>query len=128
MLGSYLTLDGRIGRDVFSDHLGVIEITATLISVLTPTGTGLGLLFLLLAFPLAATWVLVVKRLHDLNLSGWHSVWFFAVPVQWLARGILVPGPLEILTLLGLGWLFLAMMFLSWARGTYGPNRFGYPV
>jgi uncharacterized membrane protein YhaH (DUF805 family) len=60
-----------------------------------------------------AGFALVVKRLHDLDKPGWHYVWMF-----------LLPG---LLGLLGLIWLLLGLLYLLLARGTDGPNRFGYP-
>jgi uncharacterized membrane protein YhaH (DUF805 family) len=65
----------------------------------TVAGTALGCLVLIGAIALYA---ITIKRLHDINLSGW---WFLAlIPLS------VVPG-----TLLVLGSI----------RGTKGPNRFG---
>lgn len=73
---------------------------------------------------LGAAVALIVKRLHDRDLSGWHAAWVLAV--------VLLGGPLGI----GLGPQFgeagatVALGLLVWlaiARGTEGPNRFGLP-
>ena len=77
-----------------------------------------------------------VKRLHDLDKSGWHFLWLVLAP-QALTLGAgtsdfdLRSGAIGfsggLLSLLGLIWLLLGILFLLLARGTDGPNRFGYP-
>lgn len=82
----------------------------------------LGLLLGLLAL---TSWIYVaiaVKRLHDLDCSGWHVVWITgaALGVTPMTRELPeLPGMLvAFLSLAGVLWLVLA-------RGTPGPNRFG---
>lgn len=82
----------------------------------------LGILFGLLAL---TSWIYVaiaVKRLHDLDCSGWHVAWITAVAlaVAPMTRGLPeLPGMLvAFLSLAGVLWLILA-------RGTPGPNRYG---
>jgi uncharacterized membrane protein YhaH (DUF805 family) len=76
---------------------------------------------------------LVVKRLHDLNRSGWHYVWMFFLP--GLLTGSVIfhwyqiqYGPWSI----GYGQIFgivpvLATLCLIFASGSDGPNDYGYP-
>lgn len=83
------------------------------------------------------TWAgmaLVVKRLHDLDRSGWHYVWMFLVPGLafggWSLRvngsDVIGAGSLGLQSIFGLV-SFVALLYLLLARGSDGPNRFGYP-
>jgi uncharacterized membrane protein YhaH (DUF805 family) len=95
-----------------------------------------GLLALLWLWAWAA---MGVKRLHDLNKPGWHFLWLILAP-QALMLGagtsdFRLNGGGDVgfnwsggfLSLVGLIWLLLGILFLLLARGTDGPNRFGYP-
>nr|WP_314076198.1 DUF805 domain-containing protein [uncultured Roseococcus sp.] len=76
---------------------------------------------------LAALWALlalIVKRLHDRDLSGGHAAWIMAV----LLFAGLIGMPLdplldELVAIFALGLL----AWLAIVRGTEGPNRFGPP-
>jgi uncharacterized membrane protein YhaH (DUF805 family) len=73
------------------------------------------LLALAALWPLAA---LLAKRLHDLNRSGWHSVWIVAL---WLSPD-LMPDGLETLAMLAVLATLLALAALP---GTSGANAYG---
>ena len=64
-----------------------------------PFMRGILLAAAVMAFWLWAGFALAVKRLHDLDKPGWHYV---CVPL-------------------------LATLYLVFARGSDGPNRYGYP-
>jgi len=104
------TWEGRITRKTYWLYFlvpyTVIYLIALVVDVLLGTlnkeiGIGLftGLLTLLLIYP---SIVVVIKRLHDRNRSGWFLFLFF-VPFVGL-------------------WPAIETYFL---RGTRGPNRFG---
>lgn len=68
-----------------------------------------------------------VKRLHDMNLSGW---WVFApalVSVPFIViSGFTSSSTLSILSLLGLALILLiTIVVLYFIKGTEGENRFG---
>jgi len=76
---------------------------------------------------------LAVKRLHDLDKPGGHYVWMFLLPglltsgltVHWSGQsgGTWTVGYWQVWGIVPL----LAFLYLLLARGTYGPNNFGYP-
>jgi len=79
---------------------------------------------------------LAVKRLHDLHKSGLHYLWMFLLPAVLFGSGGLSLGftysPASAAWSANFGWglgvvPLLAMLYLLLARGSDGPNRFGYP-
>ena len=88
-----------------------------------------------MAFWLWAGFALAVKRLHDLDKPGWHYVWMFLLPVL-LGSSFTIRwnGPNSGHWTIGVsaGQVFaivplLATLYLMFARGSDGPNRYGYP-
>jgi uncharacterized membrane protein YhaH (DUF805 family) len=70
-----------------------------------------------------------VKRLHDINKSGWWLLLFYLVPAIWVAILNLTAVPQDIRHLV-LAFLFLpvtvwAFIDLGCRRGTRGPNKYG---
>ncbi len=70
-----------------------------------------------------ATLALTAKRLHDMDMSGWHLLWMIAL--SSLAPN-LDPATAE----LSIGTVLKVAGFLAWAwvfvvPGTRGPNRYG---
>jgi uncharacterized membrane protein YhaH (DUF805 family) len=63
---------------------------------------------------------LIVRRLHDLGLSGYHAVWVGAAELGWM---VLSYGPNYAL-LLGLPLLAISLWLLLYP-GNAGANRFG---
>jgi uncharacterized membrane protein YhaH (DUF805 family) len=70
-----------------------------------------------------------VKRLHDINKSGWWLLLFYLVPAIWVGILILAAVPQNVR---GLVLLFLFLPVTVWAfidlgcrRGTRGPNKYG---
>jgi uncharacterized membrane protein YhaH (DUF805 family) len=79
-----------------------------------------------------------VKRLHDLDRPGWHYLWLSLAPQALaIAAGssdfTLRGGDLTfalnggLLTLFGLVWWLVGLVYLLLAAGTDGPNKYGYP-
>ena len=147
MLEAYFTFAGRMRRFrllIYSVALIVLFILIGIVgSLLTdvaryPGAAMLALQGLLAVFWLCAWAAMGVKRLHDLNLREWHLLWLvFAPQALILATSAsdfqLKSGVINfsidagLLGLLGLIWLLLGLLYLLLARGTDGPNRFGYP-
>ena len=71
---------------------------------------------ILLSWPQA---VILARRLHDLNLTGWWVSLFWVVPLALtLLRVPLPPGTVTVV-----GWL--VAIVLGFVPGTDGPNRYG---
>lgn len=65
-----------------------------------------------------------VRRLHDLNFSGWWilAIWIYGFALDWASTMVLDQKAL-FYTISALTWLpFLLLLFV---RGTKGANRFG---
>ena len=63
---------------------------------------------------------LIVRRLHDLGLSGYHAIWVVAAQAAWAPLSF---GPPEVM-LAGLPLAAVGLWLLFWP-GNRGPNRFG---
>jgi len=138
MVNALFGLRGRMRRLPFFillmlNHLLAIGIVLVMFMLALdgPRETGLGrdsdslVLGVLLGLLVLTVWVyvaLAVKRLHDLDLPGWHVAWIagMALAVGPLTRGLPeLPAMLAgFLSACGVLWLILA-------RGTPGANRFG---
>lgn len=75
-----------------------------------------------LSIYLYAMLILCVKRLHDINLSGWHVIWIWALGSTALAFQTYNP---KIAFVLAFFNSFAALM-LFLVPGTIGPNKFGF--
>ena len=130
----FLSLRGRISRqEYWLGYLGVIVLYIVLIKLLQPlflewhvpgrTWWSRGEIDAALALPkwwLAATltWpmaTLYVKRLHDMDLSGW---WLFAMPFLSWAASTFNAGSVQFAM-----WACIAGLGIL--PGTRGDNRFG---
>jgi uncharacterized membrane protein YhaH (DUF805 family) len=138
--GQFLfSVRGRISRSQFwlKWVLPVEAITLVLIiALVVAIGTGNNasfdvVLFILVILSLVTLWptvVVLVKRMHDRNKSGWLALLFFAPVVlgdiSGLSAGEDSPATV-ILSLISLGigiWFFVEFGCM---RGTIGANRFG---
>jgi uncharacterized membrane protein YhaH (DUF805 family) len=142
VLEGYFFIDGRIRRWRFFLYALVLLIiiipVLILLAVLavdnarSPFIAGLIAVVGIWVFSAWAGFALVVKRLHDLDKSGWHYVWMFLVPgllgssfsVHWSGGGWSWT--------IGYGQLFgivsaIAFLWLVLAQGSDGPNKYGYP-
>ena len=130
----FLSLRGRISRqEYWLAYIGVIVLYIVLIKLFQPlflewhvpgrTWWSRGEIDAALAVPklwlaAALTWpmaTLYVKRLHDMDLSGW---WLFAMPFLSWAASTLNAGSLQFAM-----WACIAG--LGVLPGTRGDNRFG---
>lgn len=147
MLEAYFTFAGRMRRFrllIYSLALIVLLIVIGIVgSLLTDVARYTGAAMIVLQGLLAVLWLCAwaamgVKRLHDLDMRGWHILWLVFAPQALIlatsasdfhlkSGGISFAIDAGLLGLLGLIWLLLGVLFLLLARGTDGPNRFGYP-
>ena len=142
MLEGYFSIDGRIRRWRFFLYSLVLVIIIPVLTLLAvpavdnarnPFIAGIIAFIVITLFWSWAGFALVVKRLDDLDKPGWHYVWMFLLPglltsgfsVHWTGGG-------------GGSWSFgygatagiiplLAFLYLILARGSDGPNKYGYP-
>jgi uncharacterized membrane protein YhaH (DUF805 family) len=63
---------------------------------------------------------LIIRRLHDLGLSGYHAIWVGAAETVWAPLSY---GPPKVM-LAGLPFAAVGVWLLFWP-GNRGPNRFG---
>ncbi|NRA73351.1 MAG: DUF805 domain-containing protein [Rickettsiales bacterium] len=72
-------------------------------------------------FIIISLYILIIKRLHDINLSGWYLTVYILPIIGVLLRKYSIPAisiPLELV-----GLIFSLVILL--VRGTEGPNKFG---
>jgi uncharacterized membrane protein YhaH (DUF805 family) len=118
----YISLQSRTGR-LFYNVLFVLPsmVVGMVIGFLVTAGSESSLI-IVVAWLLMIIWpatAITVKRLHDINLSGW---WLLGV--LGLTTGIsILPGTLPKMAA-QLVALAIAVGLMSWP-GTNGPNRFG---
>ena len=99
---------GFLGRSLLCGLLFLIAASLTHMSLIAFfVGAPLAMVVVLIGFALTAyalVWdtTLYMRRLHDINRSGWWAVLSFFKPMSWLLTLVLVCWP-----------------------GTYGHNRFG---
>ena len=122
---------GRINRKLYWALQGFIIGAHTLVAFIE-AALGIGgprggiiasLLFLVTLFPLT---VIAIKRLHDLNFSGW-----FVLIIYWIEISSVAPsywfGARDSGALIAWAWLNYAVivLLLGYKRGTVGPNQYG---
>src|SRR5581483_602948 len=129
IMDRYLSFEGRLarlpffGRGVF---LSAIAGAFAMASIPFFSREGLwwwlGILIVAAAFVLLSVGdvSLVIRRLHDLGLSGYHAIWVFAAEAIWAPLSY---GPPEVM-LAGLPLAGVGLWLLFWP-GNRGPNRFG---
>jgi uncharacterized membrane protein YhaH (DUF805 family) len=143
MIDAYFVLNGRIARwryVVYWVFLWIIvPVLALLCIPLVENARYPVLASVLAVIGLALFWIwaglaLAVKRLHDLDRTGWHYVWMFLIP-GLLTGSIYInwSGTFHAAWSIGFGESvgivpLLATLYLLLARGSVGPNRFGYPA
>ena len=106
---TYFNHNGRLSRSQFLMSLIILKLTAFLIVFLCPSLFFLGALknAVLIGCALACVYggfVVIIKRLHDIGLTGWFSIITY-VPV------------------LNLFFFF----YLLFKKGDEGKNQFGFP-
>ena len=81
---------------------------------------GLALVVAAIACIGVGTLSLIVRRLHDLGLSGYHAIWVAAAELGWSLLSY-APGTVQFVALPLLGIL----LWLQFYPGNAGDNRFG---
>ena len=140
MIEAYFIFSGRIRRFKFLVYSILLWIVAPLLGLLGvpainnaryPVMATVAVVTLLGLFWTSSCCALVVKRLHDLERSGWHCVWMVLVPAL-LFGGLTIEINGSPVTGVRFGYAagivpILAMLYLLLARGSDGPNKYGYP-
>jgi uncharacterized membrane protein YhaH (DUF805 family) len=142
MLEVYFPLSGRIGRWRFFLYSCLLFLSgpllfllATLLAQNAPDPRAVANICVvgIVAFWMWAGLALVVKRLHNIDKPGWHYLWMFLLP-GLLGGGLSVgfttghDGRWAIGFHVAVGTVpLIAMLYLIFARGSEGPNTFGYP-
>jgi len=100
---NYSTFAGRASRSAFW-YWALFEVLAGIAATVADALLGtVGVVSLLTTLGLFLPGLAVsVRRLHDVNKTGWNYLWMF-IPV--------------------LGWLYLLILFVQ--AGTPGPNQYG---
>ena len=128
-LERYLSFHGRLARLPFFGRGIFIAILASAVSFVSIpffSSGGIwwwvGILVVMASLALLGTGIasLFVRRLHDLNLSGYHAIWVGAADVGW---SVLSYGTLRAM-LLGLPLAAICAWIALWP-GSAGANRFG---
>jgi uncharacterized membrane protein YhaH (DUF805 family) len=129
VLGRYLSFYGRLARQPFfvrNVYLAIVATLLLLVSMLLFVNGGLWWWF---GVVVVAAWIalicvgsasLMVRRLHDLGLSGYHVVWVGAAEIGATALSY---GPPKIV-LLALPLAAVGLWLLFWP-GNVEANRFG---
>jgi uncharacterized membrane protein YhaH (DUF805 family) len=122
------SFNGRLGRLAFFGYVVLMYVIFGLIAtvgfgIIGSGNNALGGLMVGLGF-IAFLWMdlaVVVKRLHDLNLPGVHLLWISAPSV--VATCVASSNG----SLAAICWVahFLIGLWMTFAPGTLGPNRFG---
>jgi uncharacterized membrane protein YhaH (DUF805 family) len=121
---------GRIGRLTYLGY-GLAAYLAVLVSIPPAlavidrgsVGTGVGVLLILIGFA-ASIWIgfaASVRRLHDLNMSGSHTVWMcalllFSGALERISEVLLIPAVIA--------GFAVPLWLLLWP-GTRADNEFG---
>lgn len=121
--------DGRIGRCGFLKYTGILCISLfigfvlcsalvdELVVVLQPAKvSAISIMCAIGAWPAAA---IICKRLHDMDRSGFHSMWI--CPLFFLPLGWMPPS----WAMADIGALSTVLSWLALAPGTIGPNVHG---
>ena len=142
MIEAYFMLSGRMRRLPYFGYslllvVIVLVIGAVFASQLSSAGRPLlATIIVVAAMLLLLAWAgtaLGVKRCHDLDKSGWLYFWLVFLPgVLSSTFSIEINGVSSEFYLPVIGGVagfvaFLGGLYLLFARGTDGPNKYGYP-
>jgi uncharacterized membrane protein YhaH (DUF805 family) len=133
MIEAWFVWNGRMGRLAYLGYSFLLAIILVVLALIlmwpARNTTNASALILVVSLVIGAVGVwgsvcLAVKRLHDLDLSGWHYLWMGLLP--GVLSGIGSGAHILALSLLG-GFLSLGvLLYLLLWPGTEGGNRFGY--
>jgi uncharacterized membrane protein YhaH (DUF805 family) len=123
MFKGYLSHRGRVGRLHMVglnllNILALVLLSSIIYFVYEQTQSDVVLVFFLACLPIAySNLVVSIKRLHDLNLSGWWILWFALIE---LALSLIDQS--SVLSSIA---SFAQLVLYVFIAGTDGPNRFG---
>jgi uncharacterized membrane protein YhaH (DUF805 family) len=130
LLHRYLSFDGRLARLPFFARNIYVGLAAAVIAIasvpLFSTDTSVGywggvlVVVTSLSLLIVGSVSLIVRRLHDLGLSGYHAIWAGAAQAAWIVISHGPPG----VVLLGLPLAAIGFWLLLWP-GKKAANRFG---
>jgi uncharacterized membrane protein YhaH (DUF805 family) len=133
MLEAFFLLSGRLGRLAYFGYslvFGVVLVVIALVLILPTRNSPNGPMVLIVVgiiLGLIALWggiALSVKRLHDLDMSGWHYAWMVVLPGILNAIGNL--GHMLAVSIVALVFSLAVWIYLQFWPGTDGMNRYGY--
>jgi len=133
MLDACFVWTGRLGRLAYFGYSLLLAVVLCVLAAIlllptsnSPNGMTVAIVVMSLVgvVGLYAGFCLCVKRLHDLNLAGWHYLWMVLVPAAFSGAGdathSVALGVVGGLLSLGVG------LYLLFWPGTDGPNDYGY--
>lgn len=126
----YFSFEGRLARvpffvrDIYLGIVGLVLFVATIPLFSSGSRTlwwaAAALNAVVLAAIALSTLSLIVRRLHDIGLSGYHAIWVGAAELGWT---ILSYGP-DYAAIIGLPLLGISLWLLLYP-GNRGANRYG---
>jgi uncharacterized membrane protein YhaH (DUF805 family) len=127
----YFAFQGRLGRLPYFLRSFQVGIAAAIVFILSTAAfingnailwwVGLAVVVVAGAIYFGGVASLLVRRLHDLGLSGYHAIWIAIASV--LSNAATYSHNLSVI-LLNLPFIAVGLWILFWP-GQRGPNRFG---
>lgn len=128
----YATFRGRSARQEYAVFTVANSVLSYVLGLIPANGSVLGLIPALFCLAIIIPWLAVaVRRLHDLNKSGWLLLVPYAVMIVAFIGGQVVKadsgnptGWFVLLCISGIA-MFIMSLWMLFAKGTEGSNRFG---
>jgi uncharacterized membrane protein YhaH (DUF805 family) len=130
LLERYMSFDGRLARLPYfirGIYVGIAFIIVFFLSISAFTldnraawWAGLALIVAAVAVIGVGTVSLIVRRLHDLGMSGYHAIWIGVAELGWYFLAD-APGETQLLALP----LFAILVWLQFYPGHPADNRYG---
>jgi uncharacterized membrane protein YhaH (DUF805 family) len=125
LVDKYATFSGRASRSEFWWFFLFLIIVGFVLDMLFPWAQLIGNLFLFIPFLSVA-----VRRLHDINRSGWWQlINILPIVITIFILAVVPPNlpPIINLILIISSFSIIMLIWLRWTikKGTPGPNRFG---
>jgi uncharacterized membrane protein YhaH (DUF805 family) len=124
-MAALFTFSGRLGRLAYLGY-SILLILLVAAGVLVGSAVGFLGIIIFVVVTIGGIWAsisLVVRRLHDLDMSGWHYLWMIVVPA--LINGGAEAQHSVFLSYIGIAMSLAFTLFLWLWPGTRGANRFG---
>jgi uncharacterized membrane protein YhaH (DUF805 family) len=125
-MSSLFTFNGRLGRLAYFGYSLLLVLVGSVAALAVDEFLG-GLLgfVLIVVIVIAMVWSgfsITARRLHDLDMSGWHYLWMIVIPAAITSWGQNIRA--DPITIIG-GLLSLAFtLFLTFWPGTPGRNSY----